>query len=113
MSVNRPRAELDCCYEVTKQTGETEQMVKSVVVKNAKKNPNFDDSVDIFDVVSTHLLFYHIYLLVLFTQDSIFSTYCTVINEGPEIEALIVFKLPFELRNSVHSIRQPRRNCHS
>ena len=51
MSVNRPQAELDCCYKVTKQTGEEEQVVKSVVVRNAKRNPNFDDSVDIFDVV--------------------------------------------------------------
>lgn len=51
MSANRPQAELDCCYEVKKQTGEDEQIVKSVVVKNAKKNPNFEDSVDIFDVV--------------------------------------------------------------
>jgi len=50
MGANRPQAELDCCYEVTKQTGEVEQVVKSVVVKNAKRNPNFDDSVDIFDV---------------------------------------------------------------
>lgn len=50
MSVNRPQAQLDCCYKVTKQTGEEEEIVKSVVVKNAKKNPNFEDSVDIFDV---------------------------------------------------------------
>lgn len=50
MSVNKPIAELDCCYRVTMQTGEEVEIVKSVVVKNAKKNPNFDDSVDIFDV---------------------------------------------------------------
>ena len=51
MSVNRPQAELDCCYNVTKQTGEEESVVKSGVVRSAKKNPNFEDSVDIFDVV--------------------------------------------------------------
>ena len=50
MSVNRPIAELDCCYKVTKQTGEEVEIVKSVVIKNARKNPNFYDSVDIFDV---------------------------------------------------------------
>ena len=51
MNCNRPQSELDCCYKVKKQTGEEENVVKSVVVKNAKRNPNFDDSVDIFDVV--------------------------------------------------------------
>ena len=33
-------------------------------------------------------------LLLLFTQDSLFSTYCTVINEDPAIEVLIVCKAP-------------------
>ena len=58
MNCNRPQAELDCCYGVTKQTGEEENVVKSVVVKNARRNPNFDDSVDIFDVVSFELVYY-------------------------------------------------------
>ena len=34
------------------------------------------------------------YYYLLFTQDSLFSTYCTVINEGPAIEVLIVCKAP-------------------
>lgn len=55
MNCNRPQSELDCCYKVKKQTGEEENVVKSVVVKNAKRNPNFDDSVDIFDVVRQKL----------------------------------------------------------
>ena len=38
-------------------------------------------------------VFIIIYYL-LFTQDSLFSTYCTVINEGPAIEVLIIFKAP-------------------
>ena len=33
-------------------------------------------------------------LLLLFIQDNLFSTYCTVINEGPAIEVLIIFKAP-------------------
>ena len=32
--------------------------------------------------------------LLIFTQDDLFSTWRTVINEGPAIEALIVFKAP-------------------
>ena len=31
-------------------------------------------------------------LLFIFIQDSLFSTYCTVINEGLAIEVLIIFK---------------------
>ena len=63
MGANRPQAELDCCYQVKKQTGEDEQVVKSVVVKNAKKNPNFDDSVDIFDVV--RFFWFNFYVLAV------------------------------------------------
>ena len=33
-------------------------------------------------------------LLFIFTQDSHFNAYCTVINEGPAIEVLIVYKAP-------------------
>ena len=32
--------------------------------------------------------------LRIFTQDSLFNAYCTVINEGPAIEVLIVCKAP-------------------
>ena len=53
------------------------------------------------------------FFFFLFTQDSLFSTYCTIINEGPAIAVLIVhWKLPFELWNSLCSIRKPRRNRH-
>ena len=62
MNCNRPQAELDCCYKVKKQTGEEENVVKSVVVKNAKRNPNFDDSVDIFDVVSCKVVYDNFYV---------------------------------------------------
>ena len=39
-------------------------------------------------------LFLFIYYLFVFTQDSLFSAYCDVINEGPAIEDLIIFKAP-------------------
>ena len=38
--------------------------------------------------VTDFLQFY----LFIFTQDSLFSAYCAVINEGPAIEVLIIFK---------------------
>ena len=34
------------------------------------------------------------FILFIFTQDSLFSAYCTVINEDPAIEVLIVCKAP-------------------
>ena len=41
-----------------------------------------------------HNTLYRQLLSLLFTQDSFFSTYYTVINEGPVIEVLIIFKAP-------------------
>ena len=41
---------------------------------------------------SSNIYFY--YLLLLFTQGSLFSAYYTVINECPAIEVLIVSKAP-------------------
>ena len=54
----------------------------------------FDELFDLVkNVNSTFLvLFIYIYYLLLFTQDSLFSTYSTVINEGPVIEVLTVCK---------------------
>ena len=41
-----------------------------------------------------YIFIYLFYLLLIFTQDDLFSTWRTVINEGPAIEVLIVFKAP-------------------
>ena len=41
-----------------------------------------------------HQKCFYLLLLLLFTQDDLFSTWRTVINEGPAIEVLIVFKAP-------------------
>ena len=54
MNVNRPQADIDFCYPCVLQTGEHENIVKSVVIKNSKKNPNFHDSVEILDIVRIH-----------------------------------------------------------
>ena len=40
------------------------------------------------------MVFLLLLLLFIFTQNSLFSAYCTVINEGPAIEVLIVCKAP-------------------
>ena len=37
---------------------------------------------------------YYYYYLFIFTEDSFFSAYCAVINDGPAIEVLIIFKTP-------------------
>ena len=37
---------------------------------------------------------FYFYLLLIFTQGDLFSTWRTVINKGPAIEVLIVFKAP-------------------
>ncbi|XP_047127073.1 otoferlin isoform X2 [Hydra vulgaris] len=50
MSVNSPQVELDCCYKIIKTNGEEDDVLKSVIIKSAARNPNFHDCVDIFDV---------------------------------------------------------------
>ena len=42
-----------------------------------------------------YLFIYFYFLFFIFTQDSLFRAYyCAVINEGPAIEVLIIFKAP-------------------
>ena len=55
-------------------------------------------------------MIYFFIIILLFTQGSLFSTYCTVINEDPAIEVRIIFKAPIWATDSLHSIRQPRKN---
>ena len=51
----------------------------------------FSDFLDnVYKIHSWFLFFF----LFIFTQDSLFSAYCTVINEGPAIKVLIVCKAP-------------------
>ena len=45
------------------------------------------------DTVTYGMTFF-LLLLFIFTQDSLSSAYYTVINEGPTIEVLIVYKAP-------------------
>ena len=69
------------------------------------------------------LLLLLLLLLFIFTQDSLFSAYCAVINEGPAIEILIIFKAPiwateFTPLNQTTpkespSVRIPRRFGHT
>ena len=56
------------------------------VVLPKKKAPHILELLKIFYFLVTN------YELRVFTQDSLFNAYCTVINEGPAIEVLIIFK---------------------
>ena len=62
LQVTRPRVDLDCCYKVKKVDIKTlqtesveEQYVRSSTCKNAFINPNFEDPIVMFDVVSIKL----------------------------------------------------------
>ena len=59
LQVTRPRVDLDCCYKIKQidlKTGKyhdkLQQYITSTICKNARINPNFDDPVVVFDVVS-------------------------------------------------------------
>ena len=53
MNINRPRVDIDCCYPVTDPfTSEEKPFVESPVCRNARINPNFDNPIVLFDVVS-------------------------------------------------------------
>ncbi len=64
LQVTRPRVELDCFYKITPidmKTGELskeqQQAIKSTICKNARLNPNFEDPVVVFDVVSIGVVY--------------------------------------------------------
>ena len=52
MRVNKPMVELDCCYKIEKADapGFPLEVLQSTTIANTKRNPNFYDSVDLFDV---------------------------------------------------------------
>ncbi len=51
MNINRPQADIDCCYTVQLLDKSRLSCVKSTVCKDASKNPNFDNPIVVFDVV--------------------------------------------------------------
>ena len=52
MNIKRPRADIDCCYPVVDLEGNAREFVSSPICKDASKNPNFDNPIVLFDVVS-------------------------------------------------------------
>ena len=54
MNISKPQVDIDCCYNITKLDGKVEQCIKSTVCRSANKNPNFDEPVAVFDVVSLY-----------------------------------------------------------
>ena len=64
LQVTRPRVDLDCCYKVrgiNVKTGKVnekwQQAISSSICKNARINPNFEDPVVVFEVVSFYSFF--------------------------------------------------------
>eukprot|EP00794_Sanderia_malayensis_P004875 gene4875-5514_t len=50
MSINRPQVDIDCCYQATLLDGSQVSCVMSDPCKNTNRNPNFENSVQVFDV---------------------------------------------------------------
>ena len=66
LQVRRPRVDLDCCYKIRQidtKTGRHQdkykQSITSSICKNASVNPNFEDPVVVFDVVSQILIVFY------------------------------------------------------
>ena len=57
MTIKRPRTDIDCCYPVVDLEGKAREFVSSPICKDASKNPNFDNPIALFDVVSALLNF--------------------------------------------------------
>ena len=69
---------------------------------------NFRDDTGSFkspnDIIVSSTIIIIIYFYFYLPRIVVLSPHCAVINDGPAIE------VPFELRNSLRSMRQPQKN---